>query len=314
MQTPLTPGPAPEQVAAIRAFNRDYTRSAGLITDTLLDTPHSLTEARVVFEVDGEGETALADLRLRLDLDPGYLSRVVTCLERQGLLVKRRSPEDGRRQLLSLTTSGMEARETLDGRSAEQARALLEPMAPERRRRLVGAMGTVLDALGSRTGRPRIVLRAPGAGELGWIVERHGALYAREHGWGAPFEALVAGVIADFARAHPGAPDETAAWIADLDGRPAGSVLCLRDDARTARLRLLLVEPDARGHGIGALLVGECIRFARGTGYTELVLWTNEPLVHARPIYERAGFDLVAEEPHSRFGPEVVGQDWRLRL
>jgi GNAT superfamily N-acetyltransferase len=159
-----------------------------------------------------------------------------------------------------------------------------------------------------------VVLRAPAPGDLGWIVARHGSLYASEYGWGAPFEALVADVIAEYAREHAEAPAQTAAWIADLGGRPAGSVLCMRDDAATARLRLLLVEPFARGHGIGRLLVDECIRFARGADYRRLVLWTNEPLVHARPIYERAGFELVGERPHTRFGPEVVGQDWALDL
>ena len=160
----------------------------------------------------------------------------------------------------------------------------------------------------------RIVLRAPGPGDLGWVVQRHGALYAGEYGWGAPFEALVADVIADFAREHPTAPEQSAAWIAELDGERAGSVLCMRGDERTARLRLLLVEPFARGRGIGELLVAECVRFARSAGYRRLVLWTNEPLIHARPIYERAGFELVAEVPHSHFGSEIVGQDWELRL
>jgi GNAT superfamily N-acetyltransferase len=163
-------------------------------------------------------------------------------------------------------------------------------------------------------GPGEVVLRAPGPGDLGWIVSRHGALYASEYDWGAPFEALVAEVIAQFAREQPMAPERTAAWIADLDGSRVGSVLCMRDDDETARLRLLLVEPLARGHGIGRLLVDECIRFARGAGYRRLVLWTNEPLAFARPIYERAGFELVSERPHSRFGHEVVGQDWALDL
>lgn len=304
----------PSRVEAVRAFNRDYTRAAGLITDHLLDTSHSLTEARVIFELGGKRKLTLSDLRSELGLDAGYLSRVVSRLERQGLLERRRSPHDGRRRLLTLTAQGRRTRGTLDARSAEQVQRLLAPIPDEHQGRLVGAMRTVGEILAPSDRPRRIVLRAPGPGDLGWIVQRHGTLYSREHGWGPGFEALIAEVIADFAKNHPEAPGETAAWIAELDGERAGSVVCMRDDERTARLRLLLVEPFARGQGIGEVLVAECIRFARGAGYEQLVLWTNEPLVHARPIYERAGFELIVAARHSRFGPEVEGQDWRLLL
>lgn len=301
-------------VAVVRAFNRDYTRWAELITDNLLDTPHTLAEARVIFELGGGAELTAADLVASLHLDAGYLSRIVARLERDGLVQKRRSEVDGRRRLLSLTAAGRRARRTLDERSDEQVLRLLETI-PGDRRSIVEAMGAIAASLAPSERPSRVVLRAPSPGELGWIVHRHGELYWREYGWGASFEALAAKVIADLAEANEQTtPVRTAAWIAELDGQRAGSVVCMRDDDRTARLRLLLVEPAARGHGIGELLVDECIGFARAAGYEHLVLWTNEPLRHARPIYERAGFELVGEAAHTRFGPEIVGQDWRLRL
>lgn len=303
-----------DRVEAVRAFNRDYTRAAGLIAEGLHGTPHSLTEARILWEVGSGGELALAELRVDLGLDAGYLSRVVSRLARRGLLDKQRSPDDGRSQLLSLTAEGRDARAMLDEGAVVKAEELLARIPEDRQAVLVGAMREVRDILTPAEAKRAIVLRSPGPGDLGWIVQRHGELYASEYGWGPGFEALIAEVIADYSANHPKAPSETAAWIAVLDGERAGSVVCMRDDEHTARLRLLLVEPFARGNGIGGLLVDSCIRFSRGAGYRELVLWTNEPLRFARPIYERAGFELTAEKPHSRFGPEVVGQDWRLPL
>ena len=304
-----------ERIAAIRSFNRDYTRAAGLITDNLLETPHSLTEARVLYELGGNAELTVGELRERVSLDPGYLSRVVSRLETQGLVRKRRSSEDGRMQLVALTPEGVRDRAVLDRRSAEQVAELLEPIADDRQDELVTAMRTVSSILApANDAAPAaaVVLRSPGPGDLGWIVQRHGALYSREYGWGLPFEALVAEVISDFA-ANDADPRQ-AGWIAALDGVRAGSILCVRDGSDVAKLRLLLVEPSARGNGVGRLLVDECIRFARSAGYQELRLWTNEPLTHARPIYEAAGFELVATETHRLFGPEVAGQDWRLAL
>lgn len=300
------------QIAAVRSFNREYTRAAGLITDNLLETPHSLTEARVLYELGDE--MALGELRERMSLDAGYLSRVVSRLESQGLVRKRRSTKDGRVQLAGLTAEGLRKRAVLDQRSAEQVAELLEPIAEDRRDELVAAMSTISSILvpeGEAVGSA-VVLRPPGHGDLGWIVQRHGALYAREYGWGLPFEALVAGVISDFA--SNAADPRQGGWIAWLGGIRAGSILCVPDGEETAKLRLLLVEPSARGNGIGGLLVDECIRFAREAGYRELRLWTNAPLTHARPIYEAAGFELVATESHRVFGPEVDGQDWRLEL
>lgn len=303
--------PNGSRVDAVRAFNRDYTRAAGLLTENLLETPHSLTEARVIFELDPLAELSMLTLRGRIGLDPGYLSRVVSRLARRGLVRKRRSERDGRVQLLALTDEGAEHRRTLDARSAAQVGALLEPIAEDRQRELVGAMRTVAGIL-SPPEAPGVTLSPPAPGDLGWIVQRHGVLFTREYGWGPGFEALVAGVIADFAAVADGPGNS--AWIAELDGEKAGSVLCVDEGGGTAKLRLLLVEPFARGHGLGALLVDECIGFARDSGYEQLVLWTMDVLVHARPIYERAGFTLVDAAPHSLFGPEVVGQNWRLGL
>lgn len=301
-----------ERIAAVRAFNRDYTRAAGLLTDRLLDTPHSLTEARVIYELDRDAELSMPELRARIGLDAGYLSRLVSRLERHGLLAKRRSSDDGRIQLLRLTAAGAQQRAVLDARSAEQVGALLEPIAEDRRDELVDAMHAVTGALGIGTGPDRVRLRPLEGGDIGWILQRHGVLFPREYGWGPGFEALIARVLADFVtvRDVPG----NAGWIAELGGRRAGSILCVGVDDRVAKLRLLLVEPGARGYGIGARLVDECIAFARQSGYEELVLWTMDVLVHARPIYERAGFELVDSASHTMFGPELVGQNWRLRL
>lgn len=301
-----------DQVEAVRAFNRDYTRVAGLLGDGLLGTPHSLTEARVLFELDAEDELSMMDLRAAIELDAGYLSRVVSRLGRRGFVRKRRSPDDGRVQLLSLSPQGAEARRMLDRRASAQAAELLEPVPRVHRTDLVEGMRTVTTVL-RPPGSGEVALRAPEPGDLGWIVQRHGVLFPDEYGWGPGFEALIARVIAGYADAaeEPG----HAAWIATLGGQRAGSILCVgAGDGSTAKLRLLLVEPWARGHGIGARLVDECIAFARSSGYEDLVLWTMEVLVHARPIYERAGFEMIDSEPHRLFGPELVGQTWRLRL
>lgn len=301
-----------DAIAAVRDFNRDYTRSAGLVTENLLDTPHSLTEARVIYELAEDAELGSGELRERVGLDAGYLSRVVSRLEADRLIRKRRSKRDGRRQLLSLTAEGARHRETLDRRSAEQVRALLEPIPTDRVDALVSAMGQIQWIL-DPAGRPdRVVLGSPGPGDLGWVVQRHGYLFNREYGWGTGFEALIARLVDQFASSEQ--PEREAAWIARIGGEPVGSIFCFREDDETARLRLLLVEPHARGHRLGTVLVDECVRFATAARYRQLVLWTMDVLTHARPIYEAAGFELTDSEPHSMFGPEVVGQTWKLDL
>jgi DNA-binding MarR family transcriptional regulator/GNAT superfamily N-acetyltransferase len=304
--------PTEDRVAAVRAFNRFYTARIGVLREGLLDTRHPLPEARVLFEVGAQATDDLGDLRARLDVDAGYLSRLLGRLEDRGLVVRERVAGDARRRRARLTAAGRRAFATLDRRSGDQIAALLSGLRDEEQRRLLGAMGAVEGLLGERR-RPRAwLLRPPRIGELGWIVQRHGALYAAEYGWDAGFEALVARVVADYAQRHD--PAREAAWIAEVDGEAAGCVLCVADDAATARLRLLLVEPHARGLGIGGRLVDECVGFARRAGYRELVLWTNDVLVDARRLYERAGFRLVRSEAHRSFGHDLVGQDWALDL
>lgn len=300
------------RVQAVRAFNRFYTNVAGLLRDGLLQTPYSLSEARLIFELVHREATELGDLRRALDLDPGYLSRMASRLEADGLVSRERSPVDGRRQLIRLTGRGREAFEVLDERSAREVRALLSRLGEGDQRRLVGAMGTIQRLLEPAPDREPFVIRPPHAGDYGWVIARHGALYADEYGWDERFEALVARLVADYAEGHD--PRREQAWIAEVDGEPAGCLFCVRRSKEVAQLRLLLVEPRARGMGIGGRLVEECVRFARRAGYGELMLWTNDVLADARRLYERAGFELVEEEPHRSFGPELVGQSWRLVL
>ncbi len=300
-----------ERVDAVRAFNRFYTSLIGVLADGLLQTPYSLTEARVIFELGRRDACEVAALRRSLDLDAGYLSRILSRFEADGLVVRERAADDARRQVARLTERGRVVFEDLDGRSAAQIGRMLAGLAEDDQRRLVGAMEAIRGILGEHTPPPSYVLRPLGPGDLGWVVQRHGALYAAEYGWDATFEAMVARIVADYAD-HRGPGDN--AWIAEVDGEPAGCVMCVREDDRVARLRLLLVEPWARGRGIGGRLVEECVRFARRAGYAELVLWTNDVLRDARRVYERAGFTLVDEEPHRSFGHDLVGQTWRLKL
>jgi DNA-binding MarR family transcriptional regulator/GNAT superfamily N-acetyltransferase len=307
-----SPAAHAERIRAVRDFNRNYTRSADLIAENHLQTSHSLTEARVLWELGGDAELTAGELRDRIELDAGYLSRVVSRLGEQGLIERRRSERDGRLALISLTAAGREHRATLDRRSSERVAELLDRLDETEAAELVGAMDAIGRLLSPAPAAEAVVLRPPSPGDLGWVLERHAALYSREYGWGPGFEALVADVVARFAADHD--PAREAVWIAEIGGRRAGSIFCVEAERRIAKLRLLLVEPWARGRGIGALLVGECIRFARAAGYEELVLWTNDVLAHARPIYEAAGFTMTGSEAHRDFGPEVVGQNWRLTL
>jgi DNA-binding MarR family transcriptional regulator/GNAT superfamily N-acetyltransferase len=306
--------PVSDEVRAVRAFNRFWTQQIGLLQAGLVDTPYSLTEARVLFELAQGEATDLADLRGALQLDAGYLTRVVGRLKDAGLITSRRSPDDGRRQVIRLTERGRAEFGMLDARSTEATAAMLEGVPAADRRRLVAAMATIEGTLAPpRSEPPRAyLLREPGPGDLGWIVQRNGAVYAAEYGWDQSYEALVARIVADFAEHHE--PARERAWIAEVDGEPVGCVLCVLRDDQTAQLRILLVDPAARGLGIGARLVEECIRFARGAGYRSLALWTNDVLVSARRLYEAAGFELVDEEAHHSFGHDLVGQTWRLDL
>jgi DNA-binding MarR family transcriptional regulator/GNAT superfamily N-acetyltransferase len=278
----------------------------------LLDTPYSLTEARVIFELAQAGSAELADLRASLGLDSGYLSRIMNRFKADGLVDTGPSAADGRRQIVTLTRRGRGVFDMLDARSSAEMGSLLDGLGDEDRRRLVDAISTAHEIL-ERGGRPKPCrIRSLGPGDLGWVVQRHGAIYAEEYGWDDTFEAQVARIVADYVDQRDPARD--AAWIAELDGEPVGCVFCIHADDSTAQLRLLLVEAAARGYGVGSRLVDTCVRFAAEAGYAGIKLWTNDVLVSARRIYQAAGFKLVEEQAHHSYGHDLVGQTWSLAL
>ncbi|MEU2713470.1 helix-turn-helix domain-containing GNAT family N-acetyltransferase [Streptomyces sp. NPDC007205] len=302
-------------VQDVRAFNRFYTGVIGALDHGRhLYAPYTLTESRVLYELAQVPYLDAADLRTLLGLDAGYLSRILNRFEEAGLIERGPSESDPRRRRVRLTARGREAAGLLDERARETVGAMLATVAPADRPRLAEAMRTIRDLLGEGRARSgEVELREPLPGDLGWIVQRNAALYAAEFGWNAGYEGLVARIVADFAEDHD--PHLERVWIAEEGGRPVGCVMCVRDDAPgTARLRLLLVEPGARGRGIGDRLVRAVIDFARGAGYRDLVLWTNDVLHGARRIYQRHGFTLTTEKPHRSFGKDLIGQDWRLDL
>ena len=300
-------GHGEQTIEAVRDFNRFYTRVIGVLEEGLLHTPYTLTEARVVFELAQRDRTEVTALRRDLGLDAGYLSRILARFAADGLVTRERAAEDGRRQVVRLSPAGRAVYDTLNARSAEEIGKLLAPLPEPDRDRLVSAMAAIRGVLDGRE-PPSWRIRPPRPGDLGWVIAAHGDLYAREYGWDASFEALVARIVADFATDHD--PAREAAFIAEVDGAPAGCVFCVRKDDETAQLRILLVDPAARGLGIGAALVDECVAFARKAGYGRMVLWTNDVLRAARRIYERAGFTLVQEGKHHSFGRDLVEQTW----
>jgi len=306
--TAIEPGAGQDRVAAVRAFNRFYTARIGVLRDGLLRTPHSLTEARVLYELGQREVTEVADLRRELDIDAGFLSRLLARLQSNGLVARERSDHDARRQHVRLTDEGRAAFAELDRRSADEIASVLDALSEDDQRRLVASMDAVRDVLTHAPPTAGFVLRNPRPGDLGWIVQRHGALYAQQYGWDESFEALVAQIVAEYARDHD--PRREAAWIAEVDGEPAGCVLCVRREEDVAQLRLLLVDPRARGRGIGGRLIEECLRFAQRAGYARITLWTNDVLHEARRLYERAGFGLVESAPHHSFGHDLVEQTW----
>ncbi|MFC9973377.1 GNAT family N-acetyltransferase [Spirillospora sp. NPDC127200] len=302
-----------DQVEAVRSFNRFYTGVIGVLGECLMESPYSLTEARVIFELAQRADTEVLALRRALGLDPGYLSRMLARFEADGLITRDRAPGDARRQVARLTPHGREVFQTLDRRSAAEVRDLLAGLPAGDRHRLVSAMAAVHGLLGGAPRPAPFTLRGLRPGDLGWVVARNGALYDEECGWDRSYEALVAEVVADFGRGHD--PKRENAWIAEVDGEPVGSIFCVRRDERTAQLRLLHVEPSARGLGVGGALVDECLRFAAGAGYEEIMLWTTALQKPAHRLYLRAGFDLVEEEPPvRRFGDLIHGQVWRRAL
>jgi DNA-binding MarR family transcriptional regulator/GNAT superfamily N-acetyltransferase len=301
------------RIQEVRQFNRAYTRLIGLLHEGLLDTPFSLTQARVLFELGHRDLPAASDLSKELQLDAGYLSRILRGFERSGLVAKAESRVDGRQNLLSLTAQGRRVFAELDARSRKEVEILLSRLDPVEQIRLIALMHSIEKLLGIGA-EPKVpyLLRSHQPGDMGWIVHRHGALYSQEYGWNEDFEALVAEFVAKFIRNYDANREHC--WIAERDGEIVGSVFLVEQSKFTARLRLLFVEPKARGLGIGSRLVGECIRFAQRTGYRSITLWTNNVLHAARHIYKKAGFDLVREEPHYSFGHNLVAETWKLNL
>jgi len=301
------------RIDAVRRFDRFYTRRIGVLREDLLGSPYSLAEARLIYALAHRDGPAAAELGRELALDGGYLSRLLRGLERGGVLARTRSATDGRRNHLALTAKGRRAYATLNARSNKDIAALFEGLPDPQQRGLVSALETVETVLGARPApRTPYLLRTHQPGDLGWLVSRHGALYAQEYGWDETFEAFVAEIAARFIRNFD--PKRERCWIAERDGRNVGAVLLVRKAATVAQLRVLIVEPEARGLGIGKRLVSECERFARRAGYRKIVLWTNSVLDAARHLYEEAGYRLVREEPHRSFGHDLVGQYWELKL
>jgi DNA-binding MarR family transcriptional regulator/GNAT superfamily N-acetyltransferase len=290
-----------------------FTRWIGVLREGLLHSSYSLTEARVLFELANREELSASELVRELGLDPGYMSRTLGGLERQGLVEKVRSATDGRRRILSLTAEGEEAFKVLDSRSREEVSEMLGGLSEEEQRRLLEAMRTIegIFEKGLKFSEP-FVLRPHEPGDMGWVVYRHGVLYAGEYGWDERFEALVARIVADFIDGYD--PKKERCWIAEMAGERVGCVFVVKASDTVAKLRLLLVEPGSRGLGLGNRLVEECIRFSRNRGYEKLTLWTNSVLDAARHIYEEHGFVLEEEEEHHSFGHDLVGQNWELAL
>jgi DNA-binding MarR family transcriptional regulator/N-acetylglutamate synthase-like GNAT family acetyltransferase len=300
-----------QHIAAVRRFNRFYTQRIGVLREGWGKSPFSLTEARVLYELLHRDQPTATEIGNELGLDAGYLSRILRGFAARGLIAKTRSRADGRQIHLTVTPRGRKAFAPLEAHSDTEVGKMLDPLAPPEQVRLVAAMQTVEQLLaGERT--PAYLLRPHRPGDMGWIVSRHGAIYAEEYGWDQRLEALVAEVVAAFLRNFD--PARERCWIAERDGENLGSVMLVKETARVARLRMLLVEPQARGLGIGARLVEECIRFARQAGYRKITLWTHSVLTAARHVYQRAGFQLVDRRAHDEFGKRLMGETWDLRL
>lgn len=309
----MTSAEIARQVEAVRHFNRFYTKQIGVVTERYLRSPFTMTEARVIYELAHQERATATAIGVELGLDAGQLSRILGGLQRQGLIDRRPSATDGRQQILRLTQQGQEAFATLNARSRSGIEAMLGALAPADSDRLIDAMRTIAQLLGDPPPRRApYILRPPQPGDMGWVVQRHGALYAEEYGWDSRFEALVAEIVAAFIQRYD--PARERCWIAERDGANIGSAFLVRESDSVAKLRLLIVEPSARGMGVGRRLVEECVRFAQSAGYAEIALWTNSVLTSARHIYQRAGFRLTHTEPHQSFGHDLVGETWRLTL
>ncbi|HJW95607.1 MAG TPA: helix-turn-helix domain-containing GNAT family N-acetyltransferase [Thermoanaerobaculia bacterium] len=303
-----------EMISRVRGFNRFYTEQIGVLTEHLLRSEYSLTEVRVIYEIARRDSPAAAEIADDLTLDRGYLSRMLKRFEDQGVVERTTSPGDARVSLLSLTAKGRRIFRALDTKASEEVEALLHKTPPAEQQQLLAAMRTIEQILGPRReSKTPFILRDPHPGDLGWIVYRHGVLYAHEYRYDERFEALIAKVVAEYVEHFDAKQDRC--WIAEKDGAIAGSVFLVRLKDEIAKLRLLYVEPSARGHGIGERLIAECVRFARQAGYEKVVLWTQSELHAARRLYTKAGFLCVKEEPHDSFGRDgLVAETWELQL
>lgn len=328
---PATAGAA--NIAAIRAFNRFYTKKTGLLQQGLLDSPYSLTEVRVLYELAHQKDLTATDLTESLGIDPGYLSRLLRHFEKNGLITRKRSQGDGRSSLLRLTPTGRSVFSGLNVRQSDAIGRMLEGVPPESQQSLVAAMEIIMKVLGTDEARGaqsvagsnrvqgvpstgstggKLGLRPHLPGDMGWVMFTHGLLYAREYDWDERFEALVGEIVVNFIRSLD--PERERCWIAEFGDERVGSIFLVKDTPTVAKLRLLLVTPAARGQGVGKRLVDECIAFARHAKYRKLTLWTNSVLDAARHIYEATGFRLVKEEEHTSFGHRLTGQYWELQL
>jgi len=302
----------PQRIAAVRRFNRFYTRQIGVLRKTYLGSPYSLAEMRVLYEIAHGARTA-TDIGRTLDLDAGYLSRVLRSFEKSGLIKRTPSPEDARQSHLALTAKGAKTFAPYEKQSQDDVAAMLGALDAGSQARLVGAMTTIENLLGADPKPAAPILREPRHGDFGWIVSRHAELYAQEYGWGDPFEGLCAQIVADFVNNYDAARERC--WIAELNGENVGTVMLVKDkEPDTARIRLLLVDPKARGLGLGARLTDECVGFARAAGYKNITLWTHSILSAARHCYEKAGFTLTSSEKRHSWGKDVVAEFWDMEL
>jgi DNA-binding MarR family transcriptional regulator/GNAT superfamily N-acetyltransferase len=305
------------RIAAVRRFNRFYTRQIGVLRKTFLDGPYSLAEARVLYEIASNRSPTASQIARTLGLDAGYLSRVLRKFENCGLIERKTSRNDARQSHLALSASGKKSFAPLEARSQQNAGDMLAKLAPKDQARLLAAMGTIENLLGDQppaetAKQGGYILRAPQPGDFGWIVKRHAELYAQEYRWTEPFEGVCAQIVADFVNKYDATYERC--WIAEMAGENVGTVMLIKESAKVARLRLLLVDPKARGLGLGTRLTEEAIRFARAAGYERITLWTHSVLTAARHIYRKAGFKLSRTEQHQSWGQPVVSEHWDLRL
>jgi DNA-binding MarR family transcriptional regulator/GNAT superfamily N-acetyltransferase len=314
MKSNISSSPALEsQIAAIRGFSRFYTRKLGIIEPKLLASPWTLQEARIIYEIAQHENCTATDLVRTLGLDAGFLSRTLQALQRRQIVARRPSKADRRASELALTAKGRAAFAELDRRSRDEVGALLAGLDDRERSAIVDAMAVIEQVLEPPAQKPAgFLLRSHRPGDIGWIVSRHGAIYAQEYGWDISFEALAAEITAQFLRSWD--PRREQCWIAEIGGEPVGSIFLVRASDEIAKIRLLLVEKKARGLGVGRALVEQCIRFASDAGYSSITLWTQSILVAARGIYQRAGFQCVRQEKHHSFGVDLIGETWEMKL